>query len=258
MSSRSPKYLSGLDSLRWLSALAVLVTHVELHKGYHGLENYWDRVWVRNLGPVGVYFFFTLSGFLITWLLLRERNRHPAEVLPSFYLRRACRILPLYYLMVVLGFAVFPAVTQDTTDDVWLGRVTPELIAFASGQPHVASAFLRRVPFVSHLWSIGVELTFYGFWPFIVLYSRRVQRSAVRFVVLALLCKAVLALAARSFTENPQPWFHLAATLKFECMAIGGWFAMPHSRRITQFIDHRIVPWAAISLVPVMFLFYGT
>ncbi len=255
----SSTHLSGLDSLRWYSALAVIITHVELHKRYHGLANVWDSVWVQNLGPAGVYFFFALSGFLITWLLQKERMKPLSTVLPNFYRRRGFRILPLYYLLVVLGFLVLPRFSLFAyPDEMSTGPQVPEFFAFVSAQPHVASSFLQRVPNISHLWSIGVELTFYCFWPFVVLRSRNLNRSIVAFIAAILTVKASLLLLGPILFHNPQPVFHFAATMKFECMAVGAWFALATGKRMESLLAHPWTVWLAAAAVPPVFLLYGT
>lgn len=252
-------HLRGLDSLRWYSAFAVIITHVELHKGYHGLENVWQSRWVQNLGPAGVYFFFTLSGFLVTWLLAGKGKKPEADLLPSFYRRRAFRILPLYYFMVLLGFFVLPSFEVFQYPDGATPRVfSSEFVAFASAQPHVASAYLGRAQNISHLWSIGVELSFYVIWPFLLISSRNLPRSIVRFVLAVLLIKASLFLVAPRLLEHPQQIFHLAATLKFECMAIGSWFATESRSSLQKLLLHPLSVWVAAALVPLVFLFYGT
>jgi peptidoglycan/LPS O-acetylase OafA/YrhL len=255
----SPTHLSGLDSLRWYSALAVIITHVELHKRYHGLANVWDSVWIQNLGPAGVYFFFALSGFLITWLLKKERANALSTVLPSFYRRRAWRILPLYYLLVVLGFLVLPQFSAFAyPEGMSAGPNASELVAFVSAQPHVASSFLQRVPNISHLWSIGVELTFYSFWPLMVLRSRNLNRSIVVFIAGILTVKASLLLLGPALFHDPQPFFHFAATLKFECMAVGAWFALRKGQRMESLLSHPRTVWFALAAIPPVFLLYGT
>ena len=257
--SESRTYLSGLDSLRWYTAFAVIITHVELHKRYHGLSNVWDSKWVQNFGPAGVYFFFTLSGFLITWLLQKERTRPLNSVLPDFYRRRGLRILPLYYLLVLLGFFVLPQFSVfSSSGETSAGVQVPEFVAFVSAQPHVASAFLNRVPNISHLWSIGVELTFYCFWPILLLRARNVNRSILAFIIGILTVKASLLLIGPIFFHNPQPLFHFAATLKFECMAVGAWFALTPGKRMAPLLENPRTIWFAAAAIPPVFLLYGT
>src|SRR5438094_377679 len=83
---RALKYVPELDGLRALSALLVISYHMH------------DKVWGWLAGYLGVQVFFVLSGYLITTLALREEAERGALCLPAFYVRRACRIFPLYYL----------------------------------------------------------------------------------------------------------------------------------------------------------------
>src|ERR1044071_5481753 len=93
-------YFPGLNGLRFLAASAVIITHVELLKGVLGLPNHWKNPVLFNLGGLGVYFFFVLSGFLITYLLLSEKNMTGHISIKKFYFRRIFRIWPIYYLLV--------------------------------------------------------------------------------------------------------------------------------------------------------------
>ena len=101
-------YFSGINSLRFIAALAVIITHIELLKGVFGFKNYWKNPIIFNLGGMGVYFFFVLSGFLITYLLLVEKEKQRHIKIKDFYIRRILRIWPLYYLIVVIGFFILP------------------------------------------------------------------------------------------------------------------------------------------------------
>src|SRR5688572_30760956 len=95
-------FFKGLNGLRFFAALAVIITHVELMKGVFGLPSYWQEPFFFDLGGLGVYFFFVLSGFLITYLLLVERRQIGRISIKKFYVRRILRIWPLYYFIMVL------------------------------------------------------------------------------------------------------------------------------------------------------------
>lgn len=96
-------YLSGLNGLRTIAALSVVVSHIALSINKFnvriylfgingkGLPNAW------YLGSNGVTMFFVLSGFLITYLLLLESNKAAINI-KNFYMRRVLRIWPIYYL----------------------------------------------------------------------------------------------------------------------------------------------------------------
>ncbi|MEO2036281.1 MAG: acyltransferase family protein, partial [Planctomycetaceae bacterium] len=107
-------------------------------------------------------------------------------------------------------------------------------------------------------WCIGVDLTLYCFWPFLLLRSRNVNRSIVVFIAGILTVKASLLLIGPLLFHNPQPVFHLAATLKFECMAVGAWFALPAGKRTKSSLANPWTVWFAAAAVPPVFLLYGT
>ncbi|NVO19466.1 MAG: acyltransferase [Bacteroidetes bacterium] len=113
---------------------------------------------IRNL-PIGVDIFFFISGYLLTYLLVVEKDRFGKVNIPNFYIRRGLRIWPLYFFLVALApFLV-----------MWLGEKQPvywPTIAlvnnFYTMQSHEWS-----YPF-AHFWSICIEEHFYLFWPIII------------------------------------------------------------------------------------------
>src|SRR4051812_19584104 len=93
-------YFPGLYGLRFFAAMMVIVSHIELFKGYHGFANgYASNLAIYELGRMGVTLFFVLSGFLISYLLLVEKETTGTISIGRFYIRRILRIWPLYYLL---------------------------------------------------------------------------------------------------------------------------------------------------------------
>ena len=96
-------YLPGLNGLRAIAALAVVVSHTTLALNQFGLDSNIfgtgqdGKPKGLDLAGDGVSLFFTLSGFLITFLLLKEKETGSLKV-RNFYIRRILRIWPLYYL----------------------------------------------------------------------------------------------------------------------------------------------------------------
>jgi peptidoglycan/LPS O-acetylase OafA/YrhL len=86
---REIKIFNSLDGLRCLSIVAVVWHHVAGH--------WLSGVHLMSVGYLGVDFFFVISGFLITTLLLREKEKYGRISLKNFYMRRSLRIFPLYY-----------------------------------------------------------------------------------------------------------------------------------------------------------------
>ncbi|MFI5956716.1 acyltransferase family protein [Cryptosporangium sp. NPDC051539] len=145
-------YVPGLDGVRALAVVAVLVYHLDAR--------------LLPGGFVGVDVFFALSGFLITTLLVRRPG------LVSFYVRRARRLLPAALLMVAVVCSV-AAFTMPTfrlgslrADGIWTVLQAANWRFVASGQSYV-DAFAPPSP-LRHAWSLAVEEQFYLVWPLVV------------------------------------------------------------------------------------------
>ncbi len=150
-------YLPGLDGMRALAVIAVLLYHAGL-------------AWVPG-GFLGVEVFFVISGYLITALLLAEWRQKGSIDLKAFWLRRARRLLPALYLLLVgtLTFAVLflPEEVARLRDDVVaaIGYVTNWLLIFSQESYFEATG---RPSLLQHLWSLAVEEQFYIIWPLLL------------------------------------------------------------------------------------------
>lgn len=129
------------------------------------------RIDLFGNGNLGVNFFFVLSGYLITTLLLAEKELTGRIDIAHFYLRRVLRIWPLFYACVVFGFVVFPYLKQA------LGQVPNEAANPWTFVFFVNNFDLLRVnpdsSVLSVLWSVAIEEQFYLFWPLIVAFTPR-------------------------------------------------------------------------------------
>jgi peptidoglycan/LPS O-acetylase OafA/YrhL len=180
------RYMPGLDGLRAVAVLAVIAFHLQLP-------------WAQG-GLLGVGVFFTLSGYLITDLLLGQRAVSGKLDLAGFWLRRARRLLPAVFVMLAVV-----TVWVALLDRAQLAAVRPA-VAAAAGYvinwfliAQHSSYFARFGPQspLAHLWSLAVEEQFYLVWPWLLLLGLRVARGRHARHWLA---AATLALAAASAT----------------------------------------------------------
>ncbi len=220
-------YFSGINSLRFMAALAVIITHIELLKGTFGFESYWKNPIIFNLGGMGVYFFFVLSGFLITYLLLVEKEEYGKIAIKQFYLRRILRIWPLYYLILLLGFFVLPQFEVfhiSYLQNSFYENFNANIILYIFILPNLAFSLFTAVPNIGQVWSIGVEEQFYIIWPWIVEKSKNILKTLVLIIVCLIILKIVVLIFGEFYST--AGWYKalrlFVAMSKFECMAIGG------------------------------------
>jgi peptidoglycan/LPS O-acetylase OafA/YrhL len=251
-------YFRGLDGLRFFAALAVVIEHVELLKKYCGYPSGADQPVLYELGRIAVTFFFVLSGFLITYLLLAEKERTGRVAVGKFYVRRILRIWPLYYLIVVLAFFVLPHVSAFR-----IGAVTPAALPlYLLLLPQIALSLHAPVPFAEPLWSIGVEEQFYLLWPLLVGRVRRFLPLALGIAVFFIAAKTVLLAYARTVRDEAQLpfWNHLIDYFYFtrlECMAIGGigaWLVIMQKWSILRVLYRRDVQLLAYAAAAYLLL----
>jgi peptidoglycan/LPS O-acetylase OafA/YrhL len=154
---RPAGHLAGLDGLRAIAVLAVVVYHA----GLGGLPG----------GFLGVEVFFVISGFLITAILLAEHRATGRIDTIGFWLRRARRLLPALFFLLALTLAIAVVVVPDEVARLRADAVAA--IAYATNWHLIAgdqSYFetIGRPSLFVHLWSLAIEEQFYLFWPIIL------------------------------------------------------------------------------------------
>jgi peptidoglycan/LPS O-acetylase OafA/YrhL len=202
-------HFKGLNGIRALTALAILVFHVNLSMGLFGLEK-------REYGSLGmagfrVSVFFVMSGFLTTYLLLAEKARLGRVDLGKFYARRILRIWPVYYLAILLAAALTFAGVADAP-----GRAPLAVGLYSFMLPNVAYAIGLKWWVVAQLWSVGALEQFFAFWPVLLGRASRVGRSLVMFIAGYALIKVGLRVLEHG------PVYDLVRITGFDSMAMGG------------------------------------
>ena len=164
--------------LRFFAFFVVFVHHACCTLGYHWPTRTGDFIKTNFLqnGDMGVAFFFVLSGFLITYLLLVEKGNVGKINIPNFYMRRVLRIFPVYFAVVFCCLFVFPKFTVKIPEhfpiNPALGTLNKWLyILFASNFDYIRNGINNVL--IGPLWSVGVEEQFYLIMPLIVLVAPR-------------------------------------------------------------------------------------
>jgi peptidoglycan/LPS O-acetylase OafA/YrhL len=258
----SRHYFPGLDALRFLAAIAVLVSHIEQFKQIEGLANFLFVVPLQRLGPEGVVFFFVLSGFLITYLLLTEQDRTGAIRVGRFYGKRILRIWPLYYAVVAWSFLVLNyVVTYGDYNERLFSDYGALAALFVLMLPNIALLQFGPVLGASQAWSIGVEEQFYVVWPLLVRWCRRwlpavllliaVGKPVVMHLVgMRLFDRETIArLDADGRLNFWVQTYYTAKVLSIEAMACGGlaaWIVMRQKRAVLKVLYSRATQWAAL------------
>jgi peptidoglycan/LPS O-acetylase OafA/YrhL len=250
-------FFKGLNGLRFFAALLVVLTHTESLRQKQGLPNLRDYT-IFNNGGLAVQFFFVLSGFLITFLLLQEQDRTGTIHIRGFYMRRILRIWPLYYLLMCIGLFVIPMVIAP------LLKLPFTPLPFSTGEgflmyafflPNLASA-LYPPNLLYPLWSIGVEEQFYLFWAPVVKYLRKHLLWIFGSIIVA---KTLIHIYMTQAV--PESWItHFVDTLQFECMAVGGlgaWYVHREGSMIkTTFFFNKFYQMLSVGLLYALLFFH--
>jgi peptidoglycan/LPS O-acetylase OafA/YrhL len=223
----------NLDVLRCMAAGMVVILH-----GWHAYEGWvgipeclagpdgktWNAMGTYLTGfidnfDLGVEFFFLISGFLITYLLLKEKATRNSIHIGKFYIRRALRIWPLYFLVVVISPLLIYYSGQSPPDYKWVLTFTTNFEVINTGQWYY--------PF-GHFWSIAIEEHFYLFWPWLIAFipARKMPLLFSGIIFLSLSFRIYM-----SFI-NPEWYNHayLNTLCRIDVMAIGGFIAWWHMR----------------------------
>jgi peptidoglycan/LPS O-acetylase OafA/YrhL len=177
------RYLPGLDGVRAVAVAAVV--------GYH-----LGAPWLPG-GLLGVGVFFTLSGYLITTILIKTWDGRGDLALRQFWLRRARRLLPALIMMLIVVLVASPVLDNDALPERGIEALAA--LFYVSNWTTIASdvSYFQRFSGpgpLDHLWSLAVEEQFYLLWPLVLLLLFKKQRGRLERMALV-----TLGMAAVSF-----------------------------------------------------------
>jgi peptidoglycan/LPS O-acetylase OafA/YrhL len=211
------KYFENLDGLRFLCFLSVFTVHTLHTDNVQIQSNFLYKIIVRGFfanGGIGVNFFFVLSGFLITYLLIQEKQSTGRINIINFWIKRVLRIWPLYFFCVLFGFVIFPFFKHllgqpmaETADLKLYFLFLANFNVLWNGWPDSTE--------LGVLWSISIEEQFYLIWP-ILLYLVPVRKYWIIFLGVV-----ISSLIFRAFHNNDIVYYYHSLSCMSD-MAIGG------------------------------------
>lgn len=237
-------YLPGLNGIRAIAAMAVIITHINNRLEYYGIPN----APLLDLASYGVTIFFTLSGFLITFLLLKELEKTDTIDVKKFYMRRVLRIWPLYYVYLII-VVFLNGISNVQWPMLFYFLIIPNLKNSFVGVVNTVVGNRIMTFMVGHYWSLGVEEQFYAFWVLIV----KKTKNLLPFLVLFPLAFILLKLTLRIFNAHYNILVFVNYT-RFGCLvigALGAYLFFKNDPRIkvlhTKWID--ILAWLFFIIV---------
>ncbi len=251
LESRQNVYFSGLNGLRFLAAFAVIIFHIEQFKAEFGVNNLAGAAIMKNLGTKGVSLFFVLSGFLITYLLMSEIKKTGTVNVRLFYIRRILRIWPLYYLIVIWSFFVFPFLMPqgEMPQKERLNDFSAQLALFVLMLPNLAKVYYQNPLGASQSWTIGVEEQFYLMWPVLMRsFKRNIPLLLAGVIGLKFAADLTVQYLALRYPQMKaiQNFLYVSS---IEQMAIGGlvaYFVFAEKERVLYILFH---PAAQIFMI---------
>ncbi len=254
---KSKQVFQNLNGLRFIGALSVFVFHTttlsrEMWGGFFQGKIFQAFYTVASKGHYGVGLFFVLSGFLITNLLLRELETTKTIQVKNFFFRRILRIWPVYFLVLIFGFFVFPLLPYGQSTNHSLLHYA----FFLSNMDEIWNGWNDSLNFLTVSWSVSAEEQFYmllllilGVLPFL----RNQKVLLIYFVVVILLCVGYRFI---HYSDHRAIYYHSLSVTSD--LAIGGLLAFYIKRKgpslMTQWNRFHIL---IIYLIGICFLLFS-
>jgi len=222
-----PAHVEGLDGVRGVAVLLVFISH------FHWIlspDPFLTKVtpWhfinrTFEAGFMGVDIFFVLSGFLITSLLMKDRSTNQKNLFRRFYRRRALRLLPALYALLIADF-FFSRWENFPGDIQW--RTTWHAILFLNNW-NIVNNFGEAQNDLGHLWSLGIEEQFYLIWPLTIWLLAKLKIPSKMMIPLILFASLVVMAHRTSLWNEGTSWIilYVRTDTRLDSLLIGAMFA---------------------------------
>lgn len=212
---RRSQYITGIDGLRTLAVLGVII--------YHLLPN------VLQGGYLGVPLFLLVSGYFVTYQVTKHFDRDGSFDIRGFYKRRFKRLYPVMIAMLVLTTAYITLFARPLLHHIKATVITNLLWVYnwweiQNGQSYF-DQFGGAAPF-THLWTLGVEAQFYLLWPIILVWMLHLlKRRTVKWLVLLLTILSAVEMAILYDPQNINRVYYGTDTRAFSLL-LGAWLGL--------------------------------
>ena len=246
-------YEPSLDGIRAFSVIAVMLYHANV-------------AWLPG-GFLGVEVFFVVSGFLITSLLIEERESNHRINLKQFWIRRARRLLPAFFVMLCATSVCVAFYATDSAPDFRrdmlpsLGYFSNWWQIFAVDTPYFAASSL---PVLRHLWSLAVEEQWYLIWPllFTLVFGAKWMRPKISGALLITCSGAIMVTTALRFVEDNEThtnFLYLSTFTRSSGLLLGAAVALlwrPWRKISTRFVLARSLVADSLAIVSIAVIGY--
>ena len=245
------KYRKEIDGLRAFAVISVIIYHAKF--SFFGHE-------IFPGGYVGVDIFFVISGYLISKLIFMEIDNSGRFDFVNFYLRRARRIFPALFSVLVLSagaayFLLVPTALEKFAKSLAAAIAFGSNFYFYFASTEYGATSSLLMPLL-HTWSLGIEEQFYIVFPVVALLMSKVPRYRITILVIFLLCSLLACVV--SLRINKQLAFFLLHARAWELLA-GGWVALVELKYGKNF-PRRLADWGSLlglGLVIAPVVFFG-
>jgi len=175
----------NLDGIRFFAAFMVLISHAFFFKDRLSLKSIFLDKWFEDAGRIGVNLFFVLSGFLISYLLIKEKDLHGTISYKKFYVRRILRIWPLYLVLGTASTILSSYILEKLHLATFVGWHTTliNLLFLVFFAVNFQLAFFNDNRGIFEIsWSVCIEEQFYLIWPILINIFRK--RLLLLFVIM--------------------------------------------------------------------------
>ena len=215
--------IKELDGLRGIAVVLVMALHIFKRAAYFTEHPVLETITqFTTVGWVGVDIFFTLSGFLITSILLKSKTEE--HYFRNFYVRRALRIFPLYYA--AIGFVLLFAPKVEPEFTAQLNTALPIMLLYQQNWALLFKGFYIT-QYLGITWSLAIEEQFYFIWPFVVykLNKEQLVKASIGYIAVSMVAR-ILGTLLWPDVSQASTFFYYTSFARFEEMLFGGLLAV--------------------------------